>query len=190
MPQYDKSIFQEQISGTILTITLYWKNNHIIKTELSWTTKKSSKSGIPSDIGKRLKALLLGYEQGEPITWPPLPLDWECIPKNSFSQNVLSLLSTVDYGAIITYGTLASLAGNPQASRTVGNIMSRNPWPLIIPCHRVIAANKQLTGFQGDGGLSMKAWLLRREGHTVYGENNTSKCINKTANKTYKQYID
>jgi methylated-DNA-[protein]-cysteine S-methyltransferase len=78
-----------------------------------------------------------------------------------FSRRVLGLLRKVSYGTTITYHELARRAASPNASRAVGNIMAANPLPLIIPCHRVVAA-AGLGGF--GGGLKMKQALLDLEG--------------------------
>jgi methylated-DNA-[protein]-cysteine S-methyltransferase len=79
-----------------------------------------------------------------------------------FNRRVLEQLARVEYGTTTTYGTLAALAGNPRAARAVGTVMNRNPIPIVLPCHRVVGANGQLTGYAG--GLERKELLLRLEG--------------------------
>jgi methylated-DNA-[protein]-cysteine S-methyltransferase len=79
-----------------------------------------------------------------------------------FNRRVLEQLARVEYGTTTTYGTLAALAGNPRAARAVGTVMNRNPIPILLPCHRVVGANGQLTGYAG--GLERKELLLRLEG--------------------------
>jgi methylated-DNA-[protein]-cysteine S-methyltransferase len=79
-----------------------------------------------------------------------------------FNRRVLEQLARVEYGTTTTYGTLAALAGNPRAARAVGKVMNRNPIPIVLPCHRVVGANGQLTGYAG--GLERKELLLRLEG--------------------------
>lgn len=165
MKQYN-DIIEEKITGNFLTLTILWQNNLIIETELDWE-KTPTRHSYSSTYSRHLKNLLLDYEQGKAVQWNHLPLDWARIPQNSFQKKVLFTLNTVSYGTIITYGKLSKLAGNPNGARAVGNIMSKNPWPLILPCHRVISTNKHLTGFKGCGGLTMKAWLLKQEGHIL-----------------------
>jgi len=77
-----------------------------------------------------------------------------------FSSRVVACLRKVPYGATVTYGELARRAGSPRASRAVGSVMASNDLPLVIPCHRVVAA-QGLGGF--GGGLRMKRDLLRLE---------------------------
>ncbi len=68
----------------------------------------------------------------------------------------------VEYGTTTTYGTLAAQSGNPRAARAVGTVMNRNPVPIVLPCHRVVGASGNLTGYAG--GLDRKEQLLRLEG--------------------------
>jgi methylated-DNA-[protein]-cysteine S-methyltransferase len=82
-----------------------------------------------------------------------------------FALRVLRSLVRVRYGATTTYGSLALAAGSPGAARAVGSAMRRNPLPLIVPCHRVIAGDGSLGGFTG--GLDIKRTLLRLEGSPV-----------------------
>ena len=58
----------------------------------------------------------------------------------------------------------------PKASRAVGAALARNPLPILIPCHRVVAATGHLTGYLGQKGIASKKWLLELEGHKIVGE--------------------
>lgn len=80
-----------------------------------------------------------------------------------FTARVYTALFAVPYGETITYGELARRAGQPAAARAVGGIMARNPLPIILPCHRVIAANGALTGYSGGAGIATKVFLLNHE---------------------------
>jgi methylated-DNA-[protein]-cysteine S-methyltransferase len=71
------------------------------------------------------------------------------------------LCASAPYGEVITYGELARRSGYPGGARGVGQVMARNPLPLVIPCHRVVAAG-HLGGY--GGGLALKRLLLRLEG--------------------------
>lgn len=82
---------------------------------------------------------------------------------NEFQRRVLSTLrKRVGPGKTISYGELAELVGHPGAARAVGTAMARNPVPIVVPCHRVLASNGKLGGY--GGGLDMKQTLLRLEG--------------------------
>ena len=79
-----------------------------------------------------------------------------------FQKTVLLCERQIPYGRVSTYGRLAVKIGNPGAARAVGMALARNPFPLIIPCHRTIQANGSLGGFQG--GVKLKRRLLEIEG--------------------------
>lgn len=81
----------------------------------------------------------------------------------TFQTTVWKTLATqVPWGQTITYGELAQKCGHPKASRAIGTAMNKNPIPILIPCHRVIASNHQAGGY--GGGLDIKKHLLENEG--------------------------
>lgn len=91
-----------------------------------------------------------------------LPLSLEGV--SPFARRVLGVLGNVPYGTSLTYGQLAAQAGTPPAARAVGRVMAANPLPIVIPCHRVVAAGGRPGGYSGGGGLPTKEWLLAFEG--------------------------
>lgn len=80
-----------------------------------------------------------------------------------FQREVLEACATIDYGHTLTYSQLAALVGRPRAARAVGGAMARNPLPLVIPCHRVVAENGKLGGFSAEQGVDLKKRLLAME---------------------------
>jgi len=76
----------------------------------------------------------------------------------AFQQAVWAALRRIPAGETWTYGDLAARLGRPAAVRAVGAAVGRNPWSLLVPCHRVVGANGSLTGYAG--GVGRKAWLL------------------------------
>jgi len=97
-----------------------------------------------------------------------LPLDWQSI--QGFQREALLELLKIPYGEVRTYGEIARALGKPAAARAVGMALAKNPLPILIPCHRVVAASGHLTGFSAGDGLNSKAWLLQLEGHRVVSE--------------------
>ncbi len=87
-----------------------------------------------------------------------------------FQKRVLEITQKIPYGEIRTYGEIAQSFGSPNASRAVGMALGRNPILIILPCHRVVAANHHLTGFAAADGLRVKQWLLEMEGHKVVNQ--------------------
>ena len=83
--------------------------------------------------------------------------------RTPFHQTVLRACATIPYGETLTYGQLAGLAGRPGAARAVGSVMAGNVIPLIIPCHRVIAAAGRPSGFSAPGGAHTRKRLLQLE---------------------------
>jgi O-6-methylguanine DNA methyltransferase len=81
-----------------------------------------------------------------------------------FQASVLQTARRIPRGSVWTYGQVARTLGKPQASRAVGQALGRNPVPIVIPCHRVIASDGGLGGYSGGGGLESKRFLLQLEG--------------------------
>lgn len=96
-----------------------------------------------------------------------LPLDFTGL--SPFAVTVLKTLCDVPFGRTVTYGELAASAGSSRGARAVGRVMSANPLPIVIPCHRVLGAGGKLTGYSGGAGLSTKEWLLRFEAGEAAG---------------------
>jgi O-6-methylguanine DNA methyltransferase len=89
-----------------------------------------------------------------------VPLDLSGL--SPFHRRVLRAALRIPYGRTVTYSDLARRVGRPAAARAVGQAMARNPVPLVIPCHRVVAAGGGLGGYSG--GLALKRRLLALEG--------------------------
>lgn len=91
---------------------------------------------------------------------PAFPGPWRMPGGSPFFRSVYRKLAALPGGATVSYGELARRCGAPGASRAVGNAMARNPLPLVVPCHRVLAS-QGLGGY--GGGLELKRLLLQRE---------------------------
>ena len=81
-----------------------------------------------------------------------------------FQLAVLKACRAVVWGETETYGGLAASAGSPRAARAAGSVMSKNRFPIIVPCHRIIASGHRPGGFTAPGGVSMKERMLQMEG--------------------------
>jgi len=158
---------------------------HICETELGWIGIVMSPAGLrattlPRDsreaalgevlaIGADVEApqselngladRLRRYARGEAVAFPDV-LDLQGV--SPFQQAVSEAARDIPSGQTCSYGELAARAGRPGAARAVGQVMARNPWPIIVPCHRVVASGGGLGGY-GGGGLEMKRRLLRLE---------------------------
>jgi len=109
---------------------------------------------------QRAASQLQAYLSGQILQWQT-PLDLSA--GTPFQQSVWQALRRIPTGQSQTYGELARQLGKPQAVRAVGAAVGRNPVSIIVPCHRVLGAGGQLTGYAG--GLWRKQALLQLEGH-------------------------
>ncbi len=158
--------FAETVSAPPLLLTLFWSARKLKRIHLDWNDEREMTGGTArfcvSEYTLPMHAALREYIQGRPVLWPDLPLDSDSL--SEFSRKVLfTLRKEVGWGQTISYGELAGLCGKPGAARSVGRVMAFNPWPLLVPCHRVIGSRGELTGFSG-AGLPMKTFLLKTEG--------------------------
>ena len=122
--------------------------------------KETDTGGSEGILGQALEELDL-YCRGQ-LKQFTVPLD---LRGTSFQLEVWHQLLDIPYGETAPYGEIARLVGNPGASRAVGQAVGANPVPLIVPCHRVVAAGGKLGGF--GGGLPLKRRLLAMEGVVV-----------------------
>jgi len=114
--------------------------------------------GPHNEILARTRDQLSEYFAGTRTSFD-LPLDPRGTP---FELRVWEELRAIPYGATRSYSDIARRLGDPQSTRAVGAANGKNPIPIIVPCHRVIGAHGELTGF--GGGIDRKRWLLEHEG--------------------------
>lgn len=123
--------------------------------------QRAAAEGEPAPI-TRMRRELDAYFAGR-LTRFTAPLAPQGAP---FQETVWRALLDIPFGHTTTYGALAARLGNPKASRAVGAAVGRNPISIAIPCHRVVGAAGQLTGYAG--GLDRKRALLALEGGTLF----------------------
>ena len=81
-----------------------------------------------------------------------------------FQQSVWAELNAIPFGGVLSYGEVGLSTGRPTAGRAVGGAVGANPVPIIVPCHRILASNRRITGYSGGNGVPTKQWLLAHEG--------------------------
>ncbi len=120
--------------------------------------------GVPTPEIVAVTAMVRRYFDGEPVDFGPVPVVFDAeVPP--FFAAIYTALRQVPWGASTTYGALAAALGSgAEAARDVGQAMARNPVPLIIPCHRVLAAGGRVGGFSAPGGAVAKMRMLALEG--------------------------
>ena len=103
------------------------------------------------------------YFAGEEVDFSDVPLDLD--GQEAFFKDIYAATRRLGWGQTTTYGALAKELGRgPEAARDVGQAMAKNPVPLIIPCHRVLAAGGKVGGFSAPGGAASKIRMLELEG--------------------------
>ena len=99
---------------------------------------------------------------GEKRDLREIELDFDGLPE--FNRRVYELARTIPPGSTMTYGEMARRLNAPGTARVVGQALGQNPWPIIVPCHRVLAADGGMGGFSAPGGVSTKRQMLEIEG--------------------------
>ena len=126
-----------------------------------WMDREPAPEAVPGKevpVLCRAGAWLDAYFRGEdPVI--DFPLDPE---GTDFQKKVWEILRTIPYGGTLSYGAIARRLGAQMSAQAVGGAVGRNPISILIPCHRVLGAQGQLTGYAG--GLDKKRWLLDHEG--------------------------
>ena len=117
-----------------------------------------------SKLEQRLDCMLSRYFRGENVDFRHVPVDFSLV--TPFRAEVLTLLRTVPFGEVRSYHWLAEALDKPNASRAVGGALGSNPWPIVVPCHRVISKSGSLGGFMrgAEAGPWLKSSLLVLEG--------------------------
>jgi methylated-DNA-[protein]-cysteine S-methyltransferase len=124
----------------------------------------SAEAGTPPAAVVAVIAAAQRYFAGEKIDFSEVAVDLD--GQDDFFKRIYAATREVDWGNTTTYGTLAKELGvGPEAARDVGQAMAHNPVPLIIPCHRVLAAGGKVGGFSAPGGSASKVKMLALEGN-------------------------
>jgi methylated-DNA-[protein]-cysteine S-methyltransferase len=144
-------------------------------TEALTETRIAAKGGsleraaeAPEWIG-RIVARVQEHLGGDLQRFSDARIDWSRVSK--FQQAVYRDTLSIPPGSKKSYGEIArALALGPEGARAVGAALATNPWPLIVPCHRVVSASDKMTGFSAPGGIRTKTRLLVLEGAELLSE--------------------
>jgi methylated-DNA-[protein]-cysteine S-methyltransferase len=121
---------------------------------------EAEQANPPADVRKIIDDCV-ALIAGEKIDFTYVTLDHAPLPE--FSKRVYEIVRTIPIGQTLTYGDVAKKLGDVSLSREVGQAMGRNPTPIIMPCHRVVAASGKTGGFSAPGGVDTKMKLLSIE---------------------------
>jgi methylated-DNA-[protein]-cysteine S-methyltransferase len=120
--------------------------------------------GTPPPAIEDAIARMVASLRGEADDLADVPLDLDALPP--FQRRVFEVVRHIPAGDTLSYGEVAAAAGSPGAARAVGQALGRNPFPIVIPCHRVLAAGGRIGGFTAEGGITVKTKMLAAEGVT------------------------
>jgi methylated-DNA-[protein]-cysteine S-methyltransferase len=121
-------------------------------------------SAVPADVRRAIDAIV-ALLRGEPVDLRFVAVDLGDLPE--FPRRVYELIRQIPPGATLTYGEIARRLGMPGGAQAVGRAMGRNPTPIVVPCHRVLAASGD-GGFSAPGGVETKRRMLAIEGATLF----------------------
>jgi O-6-methylguanine DNA methyltransferase len=119
----------------------------------------------PPPAVRRSIAAITALLRGEKTDLSAIPLDMDGVPP--FHRRVYEVARAIPPGATLSYGEVAARMGAPAASRAVGQALGKNPFAIVVPCHRVLAKNGKMGGFSANGGVVTKQRLLSIEGYST-----------------------
>jgi methylated-DNA-[protein]-cysteine S-methyltransferase len=149
-----------------------WRGETIIGTALPERSEARLRQRLSDRVGGGVErpasphaaaaiAAIVNLLNGADERFPHIRLDWDRV--GAFEQSVYRAAQAIPVGRTVTYGALAATIGDPGAARAVGAALGRNPYPIIIPCHRILAASGKSGGFSAPGGVETKFRILAIE---------------------------
>jgi methylated-DNA-[protein]-cysteine S-methyltransferase len=159
--------------------SIVWNERGVVRMRLpggsahaarDWIVRRypATRETAPPDEIKRAIDDLVALLSGEPKDLSGVKIDSTDVP--DFNRQVYEIARTIPAGATMTYGEIAEQLGDRGLSRDVGQALGQNPFPIIVPCHRVLAAGGKTGGFSAPGGISTKMRMLTIEGAKPSGD--------------------
>ncbi|MGL4636377.1 MAG: methylated-DNA--[protein]-cysteine S-methyltransferase [Beijerinckiaceae bacterium] len=148
-------------SGDVIVAT-HLPEHSPAETSRRIAVKAGASSGEPPPAVLCAMAAITALLEGEKTDLNAIMCDFSRI--DPFAVRVYEATRAIPPGQTLTYGAIAQQLGNKQLAQSVGQALGRNPFPIIVPCHRVMGANDRLIGFSANGGVETKLRLLAIEG--------------------------
>ena len=145
----------------ILAVELPGRDDAATRRRIRRALPGASETAPPPNVQRAIDAIA-GLFDGAPDDLGSIELDMERVPE--FNRRVYEAARTIPPGATLTYGEIADRIGERGAAQAVGKALGANPFPIVVPCHRVLAADGSLRGFSAPGGLDTKRRMLALEG--------------------------
>lgn len=154
------------------TCVLIWEGPRFIGAQLPERDEETARRRLARRFPEAQEAAAEGFVAeavagiralfaGEKRDLSDLPVALETV--SDFNRRVYEVALAIPPGETLTYGEVAQRIGDPGAARAVGVALGQNPWPIIVPCHRVLAAGGKTGGFSADGGVETKLRILTIE---------------------------
>lgn len=148
---------------------LTWGEAGLTGFELPKAAARDDDVAQSPDFIAALIARVRQHLAGSPQDFSDVRFDFARVPE--FPREVYHATLAVKAGQTSSYGEIAAALGYPPGtSRAVGTALGANPWPLLVPCHRIVSADGKMTGFSGPGGVKTKLRLLALEGAQLFAE--------------------
>ena len=155
---------------------LVWGDRGIVSVQLPMGDEKMTRarlqqrhvSIVEASPPEKVRAAIVGMVEllaGKPNDLSEIVLDLAGVPE--FNRGVYDIARSIPPGQTTTYGEIAKKLGGVELSRDVGQALGRNPCPIVVPCHRVLAAGNKPGGFSANGGVVTKLKMLAIEGAVV-----------------------
>lgn len=144
----------------ITSVSLPEEQEKILRSRFASRFPQAAEAPPPPAVSQAI-ARIQALFRGEPDDLSDIPLDEAEVPP--FNKRVYDIARRIPPGATRTYGEIARELGDPLLAREVGQALGRNPFPIIVPCHRVLAANGKTGGFSAPGGVTTKFRMLAIE---------------------------
>jgi methylated-DNA-[protein]-cysteine S-methyltransferase len=170
MPVMEPSIVAFETS--LGTCALRWTDAGIASVRLpsprtAGLPRVNDRPDVPPAVRKAIAGIVAVLD-GSAVDLGFVTLDERGIDR--FRRAVYAATRTILAGSTATYGEIARALGRSDAARDVGAALARNPFPIVVPCHRVLGAGGKLTGFSAPGGLETKRKMLELEGAPGFGQ--------------------
>jgi methylated-DNA-[protein]-cysteine S-methyltransferase len=145
----------------IAAVELPGSDDAATRRRIARTHPQAEETTPPADVAAAIDAIVRMLD-GAPDDLAALALDMDGVPE--FHRKVYDAARAIPPGETRSYGEVAAALGEPGAAQAVGRALGRNPFPIVVPCHRVLAANGALHGFSAPGGIETKRRMLALEG--------------------------
>ncbi|WP_424629094.1 methylated-DNA--[protein]-cysteine S-methyltransferase [Bradyrhizobium sp. SYSU BS000235] len=148
----------------LLGVQLPETNDAQTRARIQQKAPGAQETSPPADVQRACDAMAR-LLKGEKSDLSFIRVDMSHLPE--FNRSVYDVARTIAPGETLTYGDIAVRLGDKLLSRSIGQALGQNPFPIVIPCHRVLAANGKTGGFSANGGVTTKFRMLAIEGATI-----------------------